>query len=148
LYIRTHGPEGLKAVSANAVLNANYLLALVKDFLPPPHGDRCMHEFVCSLSAVQKETGVRAMDVAKRLLDFGYHAPTVYFPLVVAEAMMIEPTETESKETLEAFAATLRQILSEPAEELQRAPHSLSIGRPDEVRAARAPVVCCVWEPE
>lgn len=148
LYIRTHGPEGLKDISTNAVLNANYLLALVKDVLPPPYGDRCMHEFVCSLAQIQKESGVRAMDVAKRLLDFGYHAPTVYFPLVVAEAMMIEPTETESKETLEAFATTLQQILSEPAAELQKAPHTLSVGRPDEVRAARSPVVCCLWEPE
>lgn len=147
-YIRTYGPDGLKAVAENAVLNANYLLALVKDFLPVPQGDRCMHEFVASLKDLQKERGIRTMDVAKRLLDYGYHAPTVYFPLVVAEAFMVEPTETESKETLEAFAATLRKIIDEPAELLQTAPHTTPVSRPDEVRAARQPVVCCVWEPE
>jgi glycine dehydrogenase subunit 2 len=146
-YIRTYGGEGLRAVAENAVLNANYLLALVKDFLPVPHGDRCMHEFVASLKELQQTRGVRTMDVAKRLLDFGYHAPTIYFPLVVAEALMIEPTETESKETLEAFAATLRGILDESVESLQGAPHTLAISRPDEVRAARQPVLCCVWEP-
>jgi glycine dehydrogenase subunit 2 len=146
-YIRTYGPEGLRQVAEQAVLNANYLLALVKDFLPVPHGDRCMHEFVASLKDIHKERGIRTMDVAKRLLDFGYHSPTVYFPLVVAEALMIEPTETESKETLEAFAATLRQILAEPADLLATAPHTLPTSRPDEVKAARQPVVCCVWEP-
>ena len=147
-YIRTYGPDGLKAVAENAVLNANYLLSLVKNFLPVPHGDRCMHEFVASLKEVMKERGVRTMDVAKRLLDYGYHAPTVYFPLVVAEAFMAEPTETESKETLEAFAETLRKILDEPAEVLLTAPHTLPVSRPDEVRAARQPVVCCAWEPQ
>jgi glycine dehydrogenase subunit 2 len=146
-YIRTYGPDGLKQVAEQAVLNANYLLALVKDFLPVPHGDRCMHEFVASLKDIQKERGIRTMDVAKRLLDFGYHAPTVYFPLVVAEAMMIEPTETESKETLEEFAKALRQILAEPADFLAQSPHTLPTSRPDEVKAARQPVVCCVWEP-
>lgn len=147
-YVRTYGPDGLRSVADNAVLNANYLLALVKDFLPVPQGDRCMHEFVASLKDLHKDRGVRTMDVAKRLLDFGYHAPTVYFPLVVAEALMVEPTETESKETLEAFAETLRRIVQEPLEVLQSAPHTLPICRPDEVRAARQPVVCCVWEPE
>lgn len=147
-YIRSYGPEGMKTISTNAVLNANYLLSMVKEFLPAPYGDRCMHEFVCSLAHFQKESGVRALDVAKRLLDFGYHAPTVYFPLIVPEALMIEPTETESKETLEAFADTLRQILSEPAEQLHKAPLTLGIGRPDEVRAARTPIVCRAWEPE
>jgi glycine dehydrogenase subunit 2 len=146
-YIRTYGPKGLRQVAEQAVLNANYLLSLVKDFLPVPHGDRCMHEFVASLKDIHKERGIRTLDVAKRLLDFGYHAPTVYFPLVVAEALMIEPTETESKETMEAFAATLRQILAEPADFLAHAPHTLPTSRPDEVKAARQPVVCCVWEP-
>lgn len=140
-YIRTYGPEGLKAVSTNAVLNANYLLSLVKDFLPVPNGDRCMHEFVASASKLQKEKKIRAMDIAKRLLDRGYHAPTVYFPLVVPEALMIEPTETESKETLEQFAETLREIVNEPAEHLQAAPHTLRISRPDEVHAARNPIL-------
>jgi glycine dehydrogenase subunit 2 len=146
-YIRTYGPQGLRQVAEQAVLNANYLLHLVKDFLPVPQGTRCMHEFVASLKDLHKERGIRTMDVAKRLLDFGYHAPTVYFPLVVAEALMIEPTETESKETLEAFAETLRKILDEPADFLAQAPHSLPTSRPDEVKAARQPIVCCVWEP-
>lgn len=140
-YIRSHGPEGLKDVSTNAVLNANYLLSLVKDFLPVPNGERCMHEFVASAAKLHKEREIRAMDIAKRLLDRGYHAPTVYFPLVVPEALMIEPTETETKETLEQFAETLREIVNEPTEVLQQAPHTLSISRPDEVRAARQPIL-------
>jgi glycine dehydrogenase subunit 2 len=109
-YIRTLGPDGLRAVSENAVLNANYLLALVKDAYEVPHGDRCMHEFVASARTLRREKKISAMDIAKRLLDYGYHAPTVYFPLVVPEALMMEPTETESKETLDAFAATLLKI--------------------------------------
>ena len=96
-YLRTHGPDGLKAVAENAVLNANYLLSRVKHILSVPHGDRCMHEFVATAAPLKKKNGVTAMDLAKRLLDFGFHAPTVYFPLTVPEAMMIEPTETESK---------------------------------------------------
>ena len=89
-YILSHGPDGLKAVSENAVLNANYLLSRVKHFLPAPHGDRCMHEFVASAGKLKKEHGITAMDLAKRLLDFGFHAPTVYFPLTVAESIMVE----------------------------------------------------------
>lgn len=138
-YIRTHGPEGLRQVSENAVLNANYLLSQVKDIFDVPQGDRCMHEFVASAAKLKAEKGVSAMDVAKRLLDYGFHAPTVYFPPIVREALMIEPTETESRETLDAFAAALRQIVSEPAELLHQAPHSTSRSRPDEVRAARMP---------
>ena len=140
-YIRTHGPDGLKQVSENAVLNANYLLARVKHFLQVPHGERCMHEFVASASPLKKKNGVTAMDLAKRLLDYGFHAPTVYFPLTVPEAMMIEPTETESKETLDAFAETLFRITDESPELLHEAPHSTVISRPDEVRAARQPVM-------
>jgi glycine dehydrogenase subunit 2 len=140
-YIRSHGSEGLRAVADNAVLNANYLLELVREFLPVPHGRRCMHEFVASGSQLLAERGVRTMDLAKRLLDHGYHAPTVYFPLVVKEALMIEPTETETKETLEAFAAALRKIVGEPAEVLHEAPHTLPVSRPDEVRAARQPIL-------
>jgi glycine dehydrogenase subunit 2 len=140
-YIRTHGPEGLKAVAENAVLNANYLLAKVKHILPVPHGDRCMHEFVASGSDLKKKKGVSAMDLAKRLLDYGFHAPTVYFPLTVPEAIMVEPTETESKETLDAFAQTLFRITDEAAEILKEAPHSTVISRPDEVAAARQPVM-------
>src|SRR6185369_6838537 len=98
-----------------------------------PHGDRCMHEFVASAKTLRRERKISAMDIAKRLLDFGYHAPTVYFPLVVPEALMIEPTETESKETLDAFARTLGQIRGEDPDMLHDAPHTLAISRPDEV---------------
>ena len=114
-YIRTHGPEGLRQIAEDAVLNANYLLARVKKTLPVPHGDRCMHEFVASAAALKSRCGISAMDIAKRLLDFGFHAPTVYFPLIVHEAMMIEPTENESKATLDAFAeARVRLSKSRP----------------------------------
>jgi glycine dehydrogenase subunit 2 len=140
-YIRTHGPDGLRRVSENAVLNANYLLSRVKHILPVPQGDRCMHEFVASASRLKADKGVSAMDVAKRLLDFGFHAPTVYFPLTVKEAVMVEPTETESKETLDAFAETLFRITEESPELLHEAPHTTSISRPDEVQAARQPVL-------
>jgi glycine dehydrogenase subunit 2 len=140
-YLRTHGPDGLKRVSENAVLNANYLLSRVKHILPVPHGDRCMHEFVASAAKLKKENGITAMDIAKRLLDYGYHAPTVYFPLTVAEAMMMEPTETEKKETLDAFAEQLFRITDESPELLHESPHGTRISRPDEVRAARQPIV-------
>lgn len=140
-YLRTLGAAGVRAMSENAVLNANYLLARLKDVLPVPQGDRCMHEFVASAKKLKETRGITAMDIAKRLLDFGFHAPTVYFPLVVAEAMMIEPTETESKETLDAFADTIRQIVAEDPEFLHHAPHNTPISRPDDVRAARQPVL-------
>jgi glycine dehydrogenase subunit 2 len=140
-YIRTHGPDGLRRVSENAVLNANYLLSRVKHFLPVPQGDRCMHEFVASAARLKQEKDISAMDLAKRLLDYGYHAPTVYFPLIVKEAMMVEPTETESKETLDAFAETLFRITGEAADLLHEAPHSTAVSRPDEVQAARKPVL-------
>jgi glycine dehydrogenase subunit 2 len=140
-YIRTLGARGLREVSENAVLNANYLLARVKHAYEVPHGDRCMHEFVASAKALRRERKISAMDIAKRLLDFGYHAPTVYFPLVVPEALMIEPTETESKETLDAFADTLLRIREEDPEMLHEAPHSLTISRPDEVKAAKEPIL-------
>ncbi len=140
-YIRTHGPDGVKAVAENAVLNANYLLSRVKHILPVPQGDRCMHEFVATAAPLKKKNGVTAMDLAKRLLDFGFHAPTVYFPLTVPEAMMIEPTETESKETLDAFAETLFRVTEESPDLLHESPHSTLISRPDEVRAARQPML-------
>jgi glycine dehydrogenase subunit 2 len=142
-YIRTHGPDGLRSVSENAVLNANYLLSRVKHILPVPQGDRCMHEFVASGAKLKADRGVAAMDIAKRLLDFGYHAPTVYFPLTVPEAIMVEPTETESKETLDAFAETLFRITGEDPQLLHEAPHTTAISRPDEVQAARQPTLCC-----
>ena len=106
-----------------------------------PYGNRCMHEFVASARTLRRDKKISAMDIAKRLLDFGYHAPTVYFPLVVPEAIMIEPTETESQETLDAFARAMRQIASEDAEFLHNAPHELEISRPDEVRAAKEPIL-------
>jgi glycine dehydrogenase subunit 2 len=140
-YIKSQGPDGLKAIAQHAVLNANYLMSLVKDVFPVPLGERCMHEFVASARNLMKERGVRAMDVAKRLLDYGFHAPTVYFPLIVPEAMMIEPTETESRETLEAFAAALRAIASEDPAVLHDAPLTTPVCRPDEVAAARTPIL-------
>jgi len=140
-YILTHGPAGLRSVAENAVLNANYLLSRVRNFLPVPRGNRCMHEFVATAGTLKREKDVSAMGVAKRLLDYGYHAPTVYFPLTVPEAIMIEPTETESKETLDAFAETLSLITQEDPELLHEAPHDTVISRPDEVKAARKPVM-------
>jgi glycine dehydrogenase subunit 2 len=140
-YIRTLGPDGLKRCSEHAVLNANYLLSRIKHAYEVPHGDRCMHEFVASAKTLRREKKISAMDIAKRLLDHGYHAPTVYFPLVVPEAMMMEPTETESKETLDAFAETLFRITEEDPELLHEAPHTTTISRPDEVQAARQPVL-------
>jgi glycine dehydrogenase subunit 2 len=146
LYIRTLGPRGLREVSENAVLNANYLLSRLKGVYDVPHGERCMHEFVASARALRRERKISAMDIGKRLLDFGYHAPTVYFPLVVPEALMIEPTETESKETLDAFADALIRIRDEDTDFLHEAPHELALSRPDEVRAAKEPVLR--WKPE
>lgn len=140
-YIRSHGGDGLRRVSEDAVLGANYLLSSVKHFLDVPHGDRCMHEFVASASRLKKEKGMTAMDLAKRLLDYGFHAPTVYFPLIVPESVMVEPTETESKETLDAFAAALFRITDEATDLVHEAPHSTRISRPDEVQAARSPVM-------
>ncbi len=140
-YIRAHGPDGLRRVSEHAVLNANYLLSKIKHFLPVPQGERCMHEFVASGADLKATKGVSAMDLAKRLLDYGFHAPTVYFPLTVKEAIMIEPTESESKETLDAFAEVLFRITEEDPELLHEAPHSTPISRPNEVQAAREPVL-------
>jgi glycine dehydrogenase subunit 2 len=144
-YIRTLGPGGLREMTENAVLNANYLLSRVKNAYEVPYGDRCMHEFVASARTLRRERKITAMDIAKRLLDFGFHAPTVYFPLVVPEAMMIEPTETESRETLDAFADTLLRIREEDAEFLRKAPHTLPISRPDDVKAAKEPILR--WKP-
>ncbi len=140
-YIRSHGPKGLRRIAEDAVLNANYLLSRVKNMLPVPHGDRCMHEFVASAETLKSRSGVSTMDIAKRLLDHGFHAPTVYFPMIVHEAIMIEPTESESRATLDAFADVLAKILAEPAETLHDAPQNTPICRPDEVAAARRPVL-------
>lgn len=140
-YIRTHGPDGLRRVSENAVLNANYLLSRIKHILPIPQDQRCMHEFVASAAQLKAEKNISAMDIAKRLLDYGFHAPTVYFPLTVPEAIMIEPTESESKQTLDDFAEVLQRIIEEDPQMLHDAPHTTSISRPDEVRAARQQIL-------
>ena len=145
-YIRSHGPDGLRQVSENAVLNANYLLSRVKHILPGA-ARRPLHARICGdrRTRLKKDRGVTAMDLAKRLLDYGFHAPTVYFPLTVPECLMIEPTETESRETLDAFAETLFRVTEESAELLHEAPHTTLTSRPDEVRAARQPVM--KWQP-
>jgi glycine dehydrogenase subunit 2 len=140
-YLIAHGADGLKDVSELAALNANYLASLVADDFPLAFPDgRPMHEFVATAHTLKEDTGIRAMDVAKRMIDLGYHPPTVYFPLVVAEAMMVEPTETETKETLEAFAAALRRTAEEARTQpdvLHEAPLTTPVGRLDEARAAR-----------
>jgi glycine dehydrogenase subunit 2 len=138
-YLRSLGPEGLKRVAERAVLNANYLRVLVQAAFPTAYDGGCMHEFVATAKPLKKH-GVRAMDVAKRLIDLGYHPPTVYFPLVVEEALMVEPTETESKETIDGLAAALNQIAEEAATNpdlLKSAPTTTPVRRPDEARAAR-----------
>ncbi len=148
-YICSLGAEGLREASEIAVLNANYLLALLRregigEHLPPAYGDRCMHEFVLSGAPMKRELGIRTTDLAKRLLDFGYHPPTVYFPLLVEEALLVEPTETETRETLEAFADAVGEILREAAEDpgiARDAPYSTPVRRLDEAGAARSPVV-------
>ena len=138
-YLRSLGPEGLRRVAERAVLNANYLKTLVQDAFPVAYEGTCMHEFVASAKPLKKY-GVRGMDVAKRLIDLGYHPPTVYFPLVVEEALMVEPTETESKETIDGLAAALNQIAAEAKSDpelVKAAPVSTPVRRPDEARAAR-----------
>jgi len=142
-YIRSMGPDGLKAVTEYAVLNANYMMRKLAPYYDLPYDRHCKHEFVLS-GRRQKKLGVRTLDIAKRLLDFGYHPPTIYFPLNVEEGMMIEPTETESKETLDGFIETLIQIAKEAEENpeiVQEAPHTTVIKRLDETLAARKPVL-------
>lgn len=142
-YIRTMGPDGLKAVTEYAVLNANYMMRKLQPHFDLPYDRHCKHEFVLS-GRRQKKLGVRTLDMAKRLLDFGYHPPTIYFPLNVEEGMMIEPTETESKETLDAFIDAMIQIAKEVEDNpeiVQNAPHTTVIKRLDETQAARKPVL-------
>lgn len=142
-YLRALGPEGLRNQSRAAILNANYLLACLKDLLEPYVDEPCMHECVLS-SKRWKSKGIRAMDIAKRLLDYGMHPPTTYFPLIVEEALMIEPTESESRDTLDVFVKAIRDILEEARntpETVRTAPHSTPVGRLDEVKAAREPVL-------
>ncbi len=148
-YIRIHGPDGLRRVSEHAVLNANYLLARLKDTYKVPFYRPCMHEFVVE-GRWPDAPDVHALDISKRLMDFGFHPPTNYFPLIVKEALMIEPTETESLETLDAFAEAMLEIAQEAhdkPEVLHAAPHNTPFGRMDEVKAARELVLCC-WIPE
>jgi len=147
-YILSLGPSGLREVSRNAILNANYLLSRLEKTFELRYPGPCMHEFVVS-AAPQKQRGVRASAISKRLLDYGFHAPTTYFPLIVDEALMIEPTESESKVTLDRFADTLLVIdreISEDPETVQNAPHRTPVSRPDEARAARRPRLR--WTPE
>ncbi|CDX03001.1 Glycine dehydrogenase [decarboxylating], mitochondrial [Desulfitobacterium hafniense] len=140
-YIRALGGEGLKAASQNAVLNANFLMSILKDHYHLPYDRVCMHEFIITPKNL-KNYGIHTLDIAKRLLDYGYHPPTIYFPLIVEEAMMIEPTETESLETLEQFARVMIQIAEEvkqDAEMVKNAPHDTLVTRLDETGAARKP---------
>jgi glycine dehydrogenase subunit 2 len=141
-YLYANGLEGLTKVSQLAVLNANYLRVKVAEFLETPYPETCRHEFVASAQELRKQTGVRALDIAKALLDRGYHAPTMYFPLIVPECLMIEPTETESKETLDGFVEALGEIVATAKREPQKildAPVRAVVGRVDETRAARQP---------
>ena len=143
-YVMMLGREGIKEASCNAVLNANYMMNKLKDIYDMAYDETCMHEFVMDLGKLMKETGVSALDVAKTLLDYGIHPPTMYFPLIVHEALMVEPTETESKETLDEAVAAFREIYEKAksdGEALHQSPRKASIGRPDEVTAARKPVI-------
>lgn len=145
-YILTMGAKGLREVSETAVLNANYIKAKLKAYYNLPYDTACMHEVVFS-GQRQKELGVSTLDIAKRLLDFGYHPPTIYFPLIVKECMMIEPTETESKETLDEFIASMVQIAGEAENDpglVRGAPYSTAVARLDEAKAARNPVLSYV----
>ncbi len=143
-YLLTLGRNGLPQVAENAVLNANYLLTRLKSRYPAACPGRCMHEFVLSLAGLKKECGVTAMDIAKAMQDAGMHPPTMYFPQIVEEALMVEPTETESKDTLDRAADVMLALYDKARSDpqaLHRAPETTAIGRPDEVRAARHPVV-------
>jgi glycine dehydrogenase subunit 2 len=148
-YILSLGGSGLKDASEVAVLNANYLLAKLEELgvrkhLPLAFGTRCMHEFVISGGPMKRELGIRTLDLAKRLLDHGFHPPTVYFPLLVDEALLVEPTETETRETLDAFAEAIADILREAQEDpsvAQEAPYTTPVRRLDEAAAAKRPVI-------
>jgi glycine dehydrogenase subunit 2 len=147
-YAMIQGGQGLWDVATYATLNANYLLAGLPEVFERPFGNLCKHEALVSIRRISKERNIRAFDVAKRLLDLGYHAPTIYFPLLVPECFLMEPTETESKETIDEFLAAMRQIAREIEEEpakLQQAPSTLPTGRLDEATAAKELNVCCRW---
>jgi glycine dehydrogenase subunit 2 len=142
-YIKALGLEGLQSVSENAIIGANYIQAKLRDKYDLAADRYCMHETVLSASR-QKKRGVAGLDIAKRLLDFGIHAPTMYFPMIVEEALMVEPTESESKETLDHFIAVMRQIddeIDSAPELVHDAPHDLPVTRLDEAKAARKPIL-------
>ena len=146
-YIRFHGPDGLRHVSNSAVLNANYIMEALKDVYELPYDRACMHECVLSARRQREEYDIHATDIAKRLIDFDIHPPTIYFPLIVPEALMIEPTETETKETLDNFIAVMRQIAEEAQSTpdlLHTAPHNTPVGRLDQTQAARKPDLCWI----
>ena len=148
-YIRMYGPDGLRKISEHAVLNANYLMKLLRDTYHIPYDRTCMHEFVVE-GRWSDAPDIHALDIAKRLMDYRFHPPTNYFPLIVHEALMIEPTESESKQTLDAFAEAMLKIAEEARNEpeiLKSAPHNTPVGRLDEVRAAKALILCCVVQP-
>src|SRR5579875_3523358 len=147
-YIRTNGPDGLRRVAESAILNANYLKHELASDYEIPYPLICQHEFVATAQRQKNESGVTAEDIAKRLLDFGMYAPTIYFPLIVHEAMMIEPTETETRETLDYFVSVMRQIAQEARtnpELVKTAPHTTVVGRLDQALAARRPNLR--WQP-
>jgi glycine dehydrogenase subunit 2 len=148
-YISMHGPDGLRAIAEHAVLNANYLLKKLKNTYTLPYDRICMHEFVLE-GKWNSAPDVIALDIAKRLMDYGFHPPTNYFPLIVHDALMIEPTETENKQTLDAFIDAMLKIALEAKQNpklLKEAPHFTPIGRLDELKAAKELVLCC-WLPE
>ena len=148
-YIAMHGSKGLRNIAEYAVLNANYLKARLKGIYKIPFDRTCMHEFVVE-GQWADAPGIHALDIAKRLMDYDFHPPTNYFPLIVHEALMIEPTETENKNTLDAFADSLIRVAEESKKEpdlVKTAPHKTHYGRMDEVKAARELVLCC-WIPE
>lgn len=141
-YVRSLGASGLKKVTENAVLNANYVMKRLKEHYYIPFDKLCQHEFVVSAKWQKERYGIKALDIAKRLIDYGFHPPTIYFPLIVEEALMIEPTETESKETLDSFCDAMIQIAQEAKDDpeiLRNAPHITPVSRLDETRAAREP---------
>ncbi len=149
-YLLRMGADGLRQASEDAVLNANYLRVRLRDRYRVPYDGLCMHEFVLSASA-QAERGGTARDIAKRILDFEMHSPTIYFPLIVPEALMIEPTETEDLPTLDAFVEVMERIdreIDEDPDLVREAPHTTPVRRPDEVRAAREPILRWIAERE
>ena len=143
-YMMFIGREGMAETASNAVLNANYMMNRLKDLYPMAYDAACMHEFVMSLEQMKHDTGVSALDIAKALVDYGMHPPTMYFPLIVHEALMVEPTETETVETLDEAVEVFRKIMDEARanpEQMHERPRTTRVCRPDEVRAARKPVI-------